>query len=153
MLPTEDSRHGLLVQQDTPRTYPGRGVNRPLRSGPSKALRLRDGCQKGVLHHLGHQEENPGSTEKQDHRHRRPRFSHSAQEQGLRAVIRLVPKPGIGLDGDESRPHLGRSGLQLRWDGSPFFFGSSPKRVGKKTRLMASKPLGFKGFPAFSQGE
>jgi len=27
--------------------------------------------------------------------------------------------------------------------------GSSPKSVGEKTRLMASKALGFKGFPAF----
>jgi hypothetical protein len=34
-----------------------------------------------------------------------------------------------------------------------FFFGSSPKRVGKKTCLMTSKPLDFKGFPAFPQGE
>jgi hypothetical protein len=31
--------------------------------------------------------------------------------------------------------------------------GSSPKRVGEKTRLMASPALGFKGFPAFPQGE
>jgi hypothetical protein len=32
-------------------------------------------------------------------------------------------------------------------------FGSSPKRVGKKARLMGSKPLGFKRFPAFPQGD
>jgi hypothetical protein len=32
-------------------------------------------------------------------------------------------------------------------------YGSSPKRVGKKTRLMGSKPLLFKRFPAFRQGD